>query len=317
MKGTMIAAILCISMGAVSALDLSLSLKGDTFLPYEPIYARLDVSNNGTTAIELPQINNFSIDYVFDFTVVATPSQRLKLRLRMADPSWYMETLPAGASAHAVTDLTRYASGADPSPRGTFCYRPGAYAVSARRGGVVSNTVTFAVREPTGGQQEALRLYRELVYYRDVAYWGRLGEPNIVSPIGRVKDKLRRTEDRARKIIRFYPRSPYAFLAERSLAWDYHSRVSGSYREMFQSSPQSGNWRDSTRAIYARVLSAHPDSPVAEHMLCYERLPEVFGDSAYTRTLLQGLSAAHPGTLVGIEAARQLKLLAKSSADMK
>jgi hypothetical protein len=314
---TIIAMVVCAATGVVGALNLSLSLKKDTFLPYEPVYARLDVSNGGTTTIELPQVSNSSIDYVFDFSVVAPTDKRLKLRLRMADPSWCSITLPPKAAVHAVTDLTQYASRPDSEPKGTFCFQPGVYSASAQRGDAVSNSVAFTVREPTAVERSALVLYRSLVYYRDVVYWNRPGGPRLDTPAERVRDMLWRREDLARKIIQRYPQTAYALLAERNLAWDYHSRVNGSYVWLYRSSPQAGAWRDSARTIYARALSTYPDSPIAEYMLCYDRLPEVFGDSVYTRALLQGLSGAHPGTLVGREAARQLGLLTKQTSEQK
>jgi hypothetical protein len=314
---SIIAAILCVTLGAGGALDLKLAMKGDSFLPYEPIYARLDVSNSGTSTIEIPQISTSSIDYVFDFSVVSPTGERLKLRQRMAETSWYSVALAPEATVHGVTDLTQYASKPDPVTKETYCFQPGVYSASAQRGNAASNSVAFTVREPTAVERGALGLYRDLVYYRDVVYWNRPGGPRLDTPAERARDMLWRREDLARKIIQRYPQTSYALLAERNLAWDYHSRINGSYAWLYRSSPQAGAWRDSTRAIYARVLNAHPDAPVAEHMLCYERLPEVFGDSAYTRTLLQGLASAHPGTLVGREAARQFELLVKRTAEQK
>lgn len=304
-----------------SAMSLNLSLKGDSFLPYEPIYARLDVANNGATAIDLPQINNFSVGRVFHFTVVAPTGETLppKPRWKLADVGLSHGTLPPGATAYAAVDFSGYVSDQNPELRGSVEAPPGTYSASCRRGDAYSNTVTFVVREPTADERSALAMYGDLVYYRDVVYWNRPGGLQLDTPLERAKDILRRTEELARKIVKQHPRTIYALLAERALAWNYHSRVSGTDAHLLRSSPQSQReaWRDSTRVVYAWALDAHPNSPVAEHMLAYDRLPEVFDDSAYKRALLESLSAAHAGTLVGREAARQLGMHIEDSREQK
>lgn len=326
-------AALCITAGAChtryvkdsadvgSAMSLNLSLRGDSFLPHEPIYARLDVANNGATAIDLPQINNYSVGRVFHFTVVAPTGESLlpKPRWKLADDGLSHGTLPPGATVHAAVDFSGYVSDQNPELRGSTEAPPGAYSASCRRGDAYSNTVTFVVREPTADERRALALYGDLVYYRDVVYWNRPGGPRLDTPLERARDMLRRTEELARKIVKQHPRTVYALLAERALAWNYHSRVSGTYAHLLRSSPQSLReaWRDSTRAVYARALGTHPNAPIAEHMLSYDRLPEVFDDSAYKRALLEGLFAAHPGTLVGREAARQLGMHIENSREQK
>jgi hypothetical protein len=316
-----IAAVICATLGASGALDIRLSMKGDTFLPLEPIYARLDVSNEGSTVFELPSINNFTAGRVFDFSVVSPTGEALrpKPRWRLADVGLSHGSLLPGATAHAAVDFSGYVSDQNPELRSSVEAPPGTYSASCRRGDAVSNSVTFVVREPTADERRALVMYGDLVYYRDVIYWNRPAGPRLNTPLERAKDRLRRTEELARKIVKQHPRTIYALLAERELAWNYHSRVTGTDAHLLRSSPQSLReaWRDSTRAIYTRALSTHPDAPIAEHMLSYDRLPEVFDDSVYTRALLQRLSAAHPGTLVGIEAAKQLRLLAKSTAEQR
>ena len=315
------AAILCVTLSAGGALNLKLTMKGDTFLPLEPIYARLDVANKGTTAIDLPEISNFSVGRLFPFTVVGPTGRDLspKPRWKLADVGLSPGTLLPGIEAHAAVDFSGYVSDQNPELRGSVETPPGTYSASCRRGDAVSNSVTFVVREPSADERRALAMYGDLVYYRDVVYWNRPGGPRLNTPLERARDILRRTDELARKIVKTYPRTTYALLAERELAWSYHSRVSGADAHLLRSSPQSLReaWRDSTRAIYARALGTHPNAPIAEHMLSYDRLPEVFDDSAYTRALLQDLSAVHPGTLIGREAARQLELLVKRTTEQK
>ena len=293
--------LMCVAVAGLSPLELRLSLDGDTFLPLEPVYVELTVTNPGHSVVEMPVINDASVGYVFDFQVMFPDGRAVLARPRIADLNWPIVSLQPGDSTHAERDLI------EREIESPMHLQAGTYEVHVRRGSEKSDSHVFVIREPEDAEMAALLMYQDLLYYRWTVYWNRPNGPELLTPAARIKDKARRVEDLARKIAKSYLKTPYGVMAELELAAVYHRRL----HSLRTGTPQIQKtaWADSVRSVYRRALAAHLNSRIAEYALRRTRLPEVCYDSLFLRSLLEELASNGPGTRVGKEAARQLREL--------
>jgi hypothetical protein len=177
-------------------LEMSLSVDKSSYLPYEPVYARIVLRNTGNSPVAVPPLLDASASSILDFTIRTSAGQSVYGPFRVADLSWPEQLLRPGESATAVIDIAEEAGVKDPESKGSYCncFMPDSYTVvagwapgygprdsSARS--CTSETERFVVRHPRGEEVAALKLYRDLYNYSTQPYWCD-GKYGLSSPDG-------------------------------------------------------------------------------------------------------------------------------------
>jgi len=295
--------------GLAAVVELSLTIKRDTLLPCEPIYALVVAKNVTSTPISVPHVREGYSKTTFDYSVYS-PVGLLAFKSgwqSCPEPSWNDRVLSPGDSTYAVFNV------------GGGYFEPGTYRVllgwnSRIRGtapawaGGPPSTATFVIRKPDSAEQHALDDFQEISKYGSGSYWFQPEGQHLRSSSERIRDQWKRVESLARRMTVDRDAEPYVVLAEIELMHDYWDR--GVALDNFLPGGESpGQWQDSLRAVTWRAFLGHPDSPILEHLLVTTggklSLEYIAGGGATTALFRECVRTALD-TRVGREAARIL-----------
>jgi len=320
-----LAAILYALVAQASPLRMTLLLERDSFLPYEPIVARVTVVNVSDEDVPIPPLKRGIASIVLSYSIRAVdgtdiPDIRGPFRVTVSPPPrWGARVLAPGESVSVLYDIADHAGERDPESRGSYCFLPGQYSLGASWNLRIlssdkpwsydtSNRLRFVVRSARGDEREALAIYRDIEYYSWCPFWKDSGEVHPLTGAGRKAYRLSRVVDLAQRLIINHPVEPYVIMAVQKLVTSYWGRVFGS-PGLLTSPGGVSSLRDSMRLLYRSTISRYPHSSVAVDYLAFQATSSVLDDldgPGANRAFLAELAAKYPDEPVGREAQRQL-----------
>ena len=326
-----VAAILFGLPAEASPLRMTLLLERDSFLPYEPIFAQVTVTNLSDEDVPIPSMKSGIAATVLSYSIRAAdgtviPGVRGPFTTTVdPPPRSRARVLAPGESASMMCDIANRSGESDPESKGTRCLLPGYYSLGASWNLRVlssdrpwshdtSNRLRFVVRSAIGDERQALELYRDVEYYATYANWRDSEFAALPSRAAMVAHCSHRLTVQAQRLLCEYPVEPYATLAAEKLDHALWQRVFGA-KKYITSPGGDAALRDSMRALYRETLLNYPDSYLAaDYLRRTEESRNVGGpvstldDPADIHRFLEELANKHPASPVGREARRQLGL---------
>jgi hypothetical protein len=310
-----------------SPLRMTLDLERDTFLPYEPVIARVAVQNVTQDKVLAPLLTRGSANEVLRFSIGTFEGAGVRgpLSLDMDPPPRPDAIVIApGDSVVLMNDVANLAGMEDPESKRSYCLLPGQYSLGVSwnlrmlpRDRPWSNDTTsrlgFVVRPAEDSEKEALAIYRDIAYYAWHARWRDSEFAALPTDKARAAYRSHRLTVLAQRLVCEHPVDPYATMAIERLLQDMRYRTFGS-RKFITSPGGAEALRDSMRALYRAMLLDYPNSYVAADYLrksegaSPSEESSASCDPADIHRFLEELANRHPASPVGREARRQLEL---------
>jgi len=315
-------AVLLLAPAIVVATELTLnvSVDGDTFLPYQPIYATLTVANSGSRSVAVPDLARWYVGDCFDVFVVAEGGEslmgpRMFLQHQFGANSPDVLQLAPGDSTWSYFEFSDWTGFMSKEAGDWFHLTPGKYKVVARwrlgmylEGGPwtgdAERPATFVVRSPTDSEVAAMNLYRNVLYFENARYWLDSGYRSLTSPWERREDEWKRVSRHAAALVTQFPSMlPYCPAAMGRLMRVYAARLI-----YIHDPPEAiAVWRDSVVSLYKELIERYPDTPTAKFYLGEsDYLDRLMGRGTH-RAYVASLAGRFPNTRVGAEVSRLLR----------
>lgn len=324
MKLAFIMNLVAVSIASASGLVISASLEQSTFLPYEPIFVGIKVTNHSSATKPVPRLTNGDCYDIFRFAIVSDQGEHLLGPVwgsgGLADvPFWYGKTLATGESREVLANLAYYSGKWDiESPQSAnVCIPPGHYTAQVSWNMALvphefsvsdesSNVLRFTVRVPDSTEAKALKIYRDLYWWARPSYslWKKLHAE------GKSKEwhweMMSKAEKLYGEIVRSCPVMPYILLAKLDLATAVHAWLADCGPQTVGSS-----FRDSLRFLCKGIGLNYPDSPIAADFISRSvYLRNLDGEQADAEFLAE-LVKRNPESAVGLAAAKLLRAKGK------